>query len=164
MSSTRPVHFSSAKDDWETPTPLFDVLHAEFGFTLDVCASKENAKVRPYFTRTDDGLSQEWSGVSWMNPPYGRAISAWVEKAYRSAKTGTTVVCLVPARVDTAWWFNYCQFGEIRFLRGRLKFGGHSNSAPFPSAVVVFPREPKVVWWDWRANPKRFITAYEVAG
>lgn len=87
-----------------------------------------------------------------MNPPYGNAIREWIGKAYNSAKAGSTVVCLVPARVDTGWWWNYCIHGEVRFLRGRLKFGGGENSAPFPSAVIVFrPGVPKedsgVIWW-----------------
>ena len=76
-----------------------------------------------------------------MNPPYGREIMSWMEKAYTSSRYGATVVCLVPARTDTAWWHTYAMKGEITFLRGRLKFGGHKNSAPFPSAVVVFRKE-----------------------
>jgi hypothetical protein len=83
-----------------------------------------------------------------MNPPYGDAIARWVEKAYRSGQEGATVVCLVPARVDTGWWWNHCRYGEIRFLRGRLKFGGGENSAPFPSAVVIFGRPEAVIWWE----------------
>ena len=89
--------------------------------------------------RNKDGLAQDWKGTCWMNPPYGREISAWVQKAYRSAKeNGATVVCLLPARVDTRWWHDYCANGEVFFVRGRLKFGGAENSAPFPNAVVVF--------------------------
>lgn len=133
------VHFSSASDDWATPQAFFDGLVAEFGaFDLDVCASVENHKAERYFTRADDGLSRTWEGLCWMNPPYGRTISSWVRKAYESSKAGATVVCLVPARTDTAWWHDYVALGEVRFIRGRLKFGGHKNSAPFPSAVVVF--------------------------
>lgn len=132
------VHFSSATDSWETPQPTFDPLNAEFHFDTDVCATKENAKCKRYFTPTDDGLSQRWEGVCWMNPPYGREIGKWVKKPYESASTGATIVCLLPARTDTAWWHDYCAKGEIRFIRGRLKFGGHKNSAPFPSCVVVF--------------------------
>ena len=132
------VHFSSATDLWATPQDTFDALHAEFGFTLDVCATAENAKCADYFTVEQDGLAQEWRGVSWMNPPYGRAIGAWMRKAYESAKGGATVVCLVPARTDTAWWWDYAMKGEVRFIRGRLKFGGQANSAPFPSAIVIF--------------------------
>lgn len=133
------VHFSSATDLWATPQDFFDKLHAEFGFTLDVCATAENAKCRDYFTAEQDGLAQDWGyHACWMNPPYGRTIGQWMRKALESAKAGATVVCLVPARTDTAWWWDYAMKGEIRFIRGRLKFGGHETNAPFPSAVVVF--------------------------
>lgn len=132
------VHFSSATDLWETPQDFFDKLDSEFGFTLDVCATPENAKCARYFTKEQDGLAQVWDGVCWMNPPYGREVGLWMAKAFRSAQQGATVVCLVPARTDTAWWHNYAAKGDIRFVRGRLKFGGHRNSAPFPSAVVIF--------------------------
>jgi len=116
---------------------LFDELDHEFGFTVDVCASPENAKCSRYFTREQDGLSQEWRGVCWMNPPYGRTIREWMRKAHESAQGGAVVVCLVPARPDTAWWHDYCEAAEVRFIRGRLKFGGAKNGAPFPSAIVV---------------------------
>lgn len=133
------VHFSSAEVEWATPQGLFDELDAEFGFTLDVCATAANAKCARYFTQEDDGLAQPWDGVCWCNPPYGRGIGRWVEKAYRSAQAGATVVCLVPARsTDTAWWHDYCRHGEVWFLKGRLRFGAAENSAPFSSAVVVF--------------------------
>lgn len=132
------VHFSSKTDLWETPQATFDKLHAEFGFEVDVCALPENAKCARYFTPEQDGLLQEWRGACWMNPPYGREIGHWMRKAYESSKRGATVVCLVPARTDTAWWHDYAIKGEVRFIRGRLKFGGHENSAPFPSAIVIF--------------------------
>lgn len=132
------VMFSSRADDWETPQWLFDQLNAEFGFTLDVCATPDNAKCERYYTKAEDGLAQDWSGVCWMNPPYGREIGRWIEKAYESSLGGVTVVCLLPSRTDTKWWHEYVMRGEVRFLRGRLKFGGSKNSAPFPSAVVVF--------------------------
>jgi len=132
------VHFSSETDMWETPQDFFDRLNEEFGFTLDVCATPENAKCPRYFTKRENGLFQKWSGVCWMNPPYGREIGQWVKKAYESALGGATVVCLVPSRTDTAWWHDYCMKGEVRFVRGRLKFGGVTDNAPFPSAVVIF--------------------------
>lgn len=148
--------YTSESGDWETPQALFDVLHAEFGFDLDVCATKETAKCSRFFTPKDDGLQQNWRGVCWMNPPYGDEIAEWIGKAHQSAADGATVVCLVPARVDTAWWWNHCRFGEIRFLPGRLKFGGSSTGAPFPSAVVVFPcRQATVLpgaWWEWQKD------------
>ena len=131
--------FSSATDLWATPDDFFAGLHQVFRFETDVCATDENAKCTRYYTKELDGLAQDWTGVCWMNPPYGREIGAWVKKAYDSAKqNGATVVCLVPARVDTRWWQDYCSKGEVHFVRGRLKFGGSSNAAPFPSAVVVF--------------------------
>lgn len=136
------VHFSSNRDDWETPQFIFDGLNAEFGFELDVCATAENAKCSRFYSEEQNGLEQTWSGTCWMNPPYGRSISAWMEKAYESSRCGATVVCLVPARTDTTWWHKFSLRGEIRFLKGRLKFGDSVNSAPFPSAVVIF-RPPK---------------------
>jgi len=132
------VHFSSATDNWATPQNLFDELNQRYCFELDVCASSENAKCSRFFSLEDDGLAQTWQGVCWMNPPYGRAIKDWMAKAYDSSKNGAKVVCLVPARTDTAWWHDYAMKGEITFLRGRLKFGNSKNSAPFPSALVVF--------------------------
>jgi len=133
------VHFSSKTDLWATPQDFFDKLNAEFGFTLDVCALPENAKCERYFTQLDNGLEQTWQGICWMNPPYGREIGLWVRKAYESSLNGTTVVCLLPARTDTSWWHTWVKDGaEVRFIRGRLKFGGSKNSAPFPSAVAVF--------------------------
>lgn len=133
------VHFSSKTCLWETPKDFFEKLDAEFGFTLDVCALPENAKCKRYFTPQVDGLKQEWKGVCWMNPPYGREIGKWVAKALVSATCGATVVCLLPARTDTLWWQSFVlQASEIRFVRGRLRFVGAKSSAPFPSAVVVF--------------------------
>jgi len=123
---------------WATPQDFFDRYNGLYGFQLDVCASPENAKCTRFFTKEDDGLAQEWVGVCWMNPPYGRGIKHWMRKAYQSSLAGATVVCLVPARTDTAWWHDYAVKGQIEFIRGRLKFGGAVNSAPFPSAVVVF--------------------------
>ncbi|MCY7484407.1 DNA N-6-adenine-methyltransferase [Paenibacillus alvei] len=133
--------FSSETDMWATPQWLFDELNHEFGFETDVCAVDGNAKCLKYFTPEIDGLSQTWEGVCWMNPPYGRTIGKWMKKAFESSKNGATLVCLVPARTDTAWWHDYAIHGEVRFLRGRLKFGDAKNSAPFPSAVVIFRPE-----------------------
>jgi len=133
------VHFSSATPEWSTPQDFFDSLNEEFGpFDVDVCASEWNAKCPRYFTQETNGLSQDWTGKVWMNPPYGRTIGQWMKKAYESSLSGARVVCLVPARTDTAWWHDFATKGTIRFIRGRLKFGGHENSAPFPSAVVIF--------------------------
>lgn len=136
------VHYSSSTGNWSTPQDLFDDLDREFGFTVDACATSENAKCEEFFSPEQDGLRQEWRGVVWMNPPYGRDIKRWVAKAYVTAWFGRgTVVCLVPARTDTGWWHDYCAKGEIRFIRGRLKFGDGTKDAPFPSAVVIFRRQ-----------------------
>ena len=136
------VHFSSKTDMWATPQAFFDKYNDIYKFDLDVCATRENAKCEKYFTEEDDGLAQEWTGVCFMNPPYGREIIRWMKKAYESSLRGATVVCLVPARTDTKWWHEYAMMGEIEFIRGRLKFGDAKNSAPFPSAVVVFAPHP----------------------
>lgn len=130
--------FTSLSCEWATPQKLFDRLNQEFGFTVDVCATRENAKCARFYHQGDDGLLQDWDGVCWMNPPYGRHIGRWVRKAFESARGGATVVCLLPARTDTAWWHDYVMRGEIRFLRGRLYFGDGGGRAPFPSAIVVF--------------------------
>jgi site-specific DNA-methyltransferase (adenine-specific) len=132
------VHFSSATEMWATPQEFFDKYNELYNFETDVCASPENAKCEKYFTEEDNGLEQEWVGNCWMNPPYGRTIKSWMKKAYESSLNGATVVCLVPSRTDTVWWHDYAVKGDIEFIKGRLKFGGHKNSAPFPSAVVVF--------------------------
>ncbi len=130
--------FSSKTDLWATPQTFFDKLNSEFGFDTDVCALASNAKCAKFFTPEVNGLTQEWEGVCWMNPPYGRGIGMWLKKAYESSQKGATVVCLVPSRTDTQWWHDYCMKGEVRFIKGRLKFGGHNNAAPFPSAIVIF--------------------------
>jgi len=135
------VHYSSKSNEWATPQNLFDELNDEFKFTLDPCATDENAKCSKYFTIEDDGLSKDWSkDVVFMNPPYGREIKKWIKKAYEESLNGATVVCLIPARTDTTYWhdFIFNKANDIRFLRGRLKFGNSKNSAPFPSAIVVY--------------------------
>lgn len=133
------VLYSSANEVWETPQDLFDSLDAEFHFDIDVCALPSNAKCDHFFTPDQDGLKQKREGVCWMNPPYGRKIGAWMEKALSAQ---TTVVCLVPARTDTKWWHKYAmKASEIRFVKGRLKFGDSKNSAPFPSAIIVFRKK-----------------------
>lgn len=137
--SSRKTLFSSATDEWPTPQRLFDALRMEFPFTLDPCATEENAKCQRFFTRLEDGLRQDWDRhVVFMNPPYGRAIGYWVRKAYESAREGALVVCLLPARTDTRWWHEYVMRGEIRLLCGRITFEGAQFPAPFPSAIVVF--------------------------
>lgn len=135
------VLFSSATDEWSTPQHIFDEWDRDYHFDLDVCATPDNTKCNKFFTRADDGLAQVWTGSCWMNPPYGRNIGLWVEKAWRSVdkELADFVVCLLPARTDTKWFHDYCwKYGRVYFIRGRLKFGGSTNSAPFPSMITVF--------------------------
>lgn len=142
--------FSSKSDMWETPKDFFDRLNSEFHFTLDACATKENAKCGDYYTIEQDGLCRNWSGVVWCNPPYGREISKWVRKAYESARSGSaTVVMLLPSRTDTRWFHDYIYgHAEIRFIKGRLKFGRSKVNAPFPNMIVVFRKEFGGVYRD----------------
>lgn len=138
------IHFRSDRDDWPTPQSLFDGLDQEFGFELDVCATEENAKCRWFFSPADDGLVQAWApAVCFCNPPYGREIGRWLAKGFNESLLGATVVCLVPSRTDTKWWHRYARRGEIRYMKGRIRFEGAEHSAPFPSAVVIF-RPPRL--------------------
>lgn len=136
------VIFSSASDEWATPQDFFDKLNEEFGFTLDPCANAENHKCDKYFTKEQNGLVQDWGTERvYCNPPYGRGIGKWVAKCSRH---NGLAVMLIPARTDTKWFHEYVYQKpnvEIRFVRGRLKFGNSSNSAPFPSMVIVFNKE-----------------------
>lgn len=141
------VHFSRTSDEWETPQPFFDELNREFGFGLDVCATADNRKCARWFGIEADGLTQDWeNSICWMNPPYSN-LRNWMAKASKSAKAGAIVVCLIPSRTDTRAWHDFiwdetkhaARPGvEVRFIKGRLKFGGCDNSAPFPSAVIIF--------------------------
>ena len=133
--------FSSDRNDWETPHEFFKKYDDIYHFNLDVCANENNNKCTRYFTKKEDGLKQKWEGTCWMNPPYGREIYKWMEKAYLSSQEGATVVCLVPSRTDTQWWHDYAIKGDIEFIKGRLKFVGAKHSAPFPNAVVIFKEE-----------------------
>ena len=140
------VMFSSATGLWATPQDLFDSLDAEFHFDLDPCADDENHKCEKYFTEAEDGLAQDWSGHRvFCNPPYGRDLKRWVEKAYREGcKDNTLVVLLIPARTDTTFFHDFIMHrSEIRFISGRLRFNGHKENAPFPSMIAVF-RGPKM--------------------
>ena len=133
--------FSSKTDLWSTPNDFFDKLNDEFHFTLDPCSTHENAKCYKHFTEEENGLLQDWGNeVVFCNPPYGRQIKDWVKKAYEeSQKDNTKVVMLIPARTDTIYFHEYIYHkAEIRFIKGRLKFGNAKNSAPFPSMVVIF--------------------------
>jgi phage N-6-adenine-methyltransferase len=130
---------------WETPDKFFQELNKEFKFTIDVCANEDNHKIDIYFSEEQDALKQEWKGICWMNPPYGRTIGKWVKKAFEESGGGATVVCLLPSRTETRWWWNYCMKGEIRFIKGRLKFKGRNTKgdlvnypATFGNAIVIF--------------------------
>ena len=133
------AYFTSNSDEWETPQALFDELDEEFHFNLDPCATPSTAKCEKYYTASDNGLARSWGGYRvFCNPPYSE-ISKWVEKCYREGiKDNTVVVMLIPSRTDTRYFHNFIyQRAEVRFVRGRVKFGGKSN-APFPSMIVIF--------------------------
>ena len=135
------IMFSSKEHNWSTPQDFFDELDNEFHFDIDVCADKYNTKCKQYYDETDDGLLQNWEGKTcFCNPPYGRAIKDWVKKAYyEGSKPNTVVVMLIPARTDTKYFHEYIYHkAEVRFIKGRLKFGDSKNAAPFPSMVVIF--------------------------
>lgn len=136
------VMFSSASGNWPTPQDFFDNLNEEFHFTLDPCADDSNYKCPKYYTEAENGLKQDWSGDSvFCNPPYGRDISKWVRKCLEEVYSGgcRCAVMLLPARTDTKWFHNYIYHrAEVRFVKGRLKFGGQKQPAPFPSMVVIF--------------------------
>ena len=133
--------FSSATDQWATPIDFFAQLDKEFRFNLDPCADDLNHKCEKYFTREQDGLSQNWGGCRvFCNPPYGRDICKWVKKSYEEGHKENTLVCLlIPARTDTKYFHDYIlNRAEVRFIPGRLKFGGSKNAAPFPSMLVIY--------------------------
>ncbi|MCK9326394.1 MAG: phage N-6-adenine-methyltransferase [Bacteroidales bacterium] len=126
------VHFSSQRLDWKTPKAVYQILDAEFSFDFDPCPDN------PKF----DGLNIEWGEVNYVNPPYGRELSKWVEKGYNEWLKGKTVVFLIPSRTDTICWHKFCMKAtEIRFIQGRLKFDDCENPAPFPSCIVIFKNE-----------------------
>jgi len=131
------VHFMSQKLDWQTPDDVYGKLNAEFNFDFDPCPHNP----------TFDGLSIDWKESNFVNPPYGREIPRWIKKGYEEHLKGKTVVFLIPSRTDTKWWHDYVMKAkEIRFIKGRLKFKGATNSAPFPSCIVIFKRRR----WDER--------------
>jgi phage N-6-adenine-methyltransferase len=141
-AATQQAMFSSKTGEWATPQEFFDKLNWRFGpFDLDPCATPHNTKCANFYTEAEDGLTKDWSGhTAFVNPPYGRGIDRWIEKGYNTAKDGKSkVVMLIPARTDTKYWHSFVmKASEVYFLKGRLKFGNSVNSAPFPSAIVVF--------------------------
>ena len=151
--TVNPGLFTSLSGEWSTPSELFDTLWDEFGgFDLDPCGQREHhytahkiATAGGGFydgsTLAMDGLSQPWYQKVWVNPPYGQAISAWVCRCWSAVKFGECelVVALLPSRTDTIWWHDWVmEADEIRFIKGRLKFGGAKQGAPFPSCIVVW--------------------------
>jgi len=144
MTEKMKVHYSSASNEWGTPQALFEVLDKYYHFTLDPCATKENHKCKKYYTIEDNGLSKDWGEeVVFMNPPYSRGEqSKWIKKAWESSKKGAIVVCLIPSRTETKWFYDYCSHATgIIFLVGRVKFlqnGKPTSSAPFPSCIIIF--------------------------
>lgn len=143
-AKSRVIH-SHESDNWSTPDDFFQYLNAIFNFTLDPCSSDQNHKCETYFTESDDGLAQPWAPHRvFMNPPYSQ-VGAWMQKAVKESKKGAHVVALVGARIDTLWWRSFVRdaHAEIHFLKRRLRFGGAKNSAPFPSAIVIYyPASP----------------------
>jgi site-specific DNA-methyltransferase (adenine-specific) len=132
VMSSGSVHFSSQRLDWQTPDEVFKVLDKEFEFMGDPCPPN-------YASLGWDGLTDDWWSCNFVNPPYGREIGKWLAKGYAEYQKGKTVVFLIPSRTDTKWWHDYVMKAtEIRFIKGRLKFKGAENNAPFPSAIVVF--------------------------
>lgn len=139
--------YSEKSVEWETPKRLFDVLDTEFHFDLDAAANKKNTKCKRFYSASDNALTREWdANAVWLNPPYGDDIGQFMAKAreeVRQSHAGV-VVCLVHARTDTAWWWNHVMNQlevnvELRFIKGRVKFGGVSTSgSPFPSVLVIY--------------------------
>jgi len=119
---------TSYRLNWRTPIGVYNKLDEEFRFTFDPAP----------VNHTVDGLTTAWGERNFVNPPYGRHVGKWVKKGWEESQKGKLVVMLLASRTDTSWWHKYVMKGEIRFIKGRLKFDGQGNSAPFPSAVVVF--------------------------
>ena len=121
--------FTSLRGDWKTPRAVYQALDAEFHFDYDPCPVKPKI----------NGLESEWGNVNFVNPPYGKQITKWIQKGYQENLRGKTVVFLIPSRTDTIWWHSYImKADEIRFIRGRLKFNDQKGSAPFPNAIAIF--------------------------
>ena len=133
------TRFKSNTVEWPTPQELYLPLHAEFGFDFDVAATKENAKCANFLTKEQDGLLHPWGRCNWMNPPYGKDVPKWLKRALDESKHGATTVCLIPARTNTGWFHDLClSAAEVRFVRGRPKFGDADHGLPLPLAVVIY--------------------------
>ena len=126
-------------DNWSTPDWLFNQIHKEFQFNLDACASEWNYKCDCYFDEQDNAFTKDGHGVVWMNPPYS-ACGAWIKKAFEECQKGSTIVCLVPARVETNWFHDFCIPHEIRYVKGRIHFedeNGKSGRPRFGCILVI---------------------------
>ena len=135
---------SSKSNEWETPVALFDDLDSEFHFTLDPCATKDNAKCSRFYTQKENGLKQSWADeIVFMNPPYGGNTGKWVEKAWYESQNGAVIVCLLVSSTDRSYWHDYIfpYAKQIRWLRGRITFGEAQSTAPFASAIVIFSKK-----------------------
>lgn len=122
------VHFTSQRQNWKTPAKFYAELDKEFHFDFDPCPPN------PVF----DGLAVEWGKMNFVNPPY-KGCAAWLKKGFDEWQLGRKSVFLIPSRTDTKYWHEYAMKAtEIRFIKGRLKFDEHKNSAPFPSALIIF--------------------------
>lgn len=152
------VHFSSVSDEWQTPQEIFDKFNVKYSFQLDAASTKENALCKMFYTQEDNALNQDWAKYKsvWLNPPYGRKIGKFIKKAYEESVKGSVVVCLIPSRTDTKWWYDYVTHAaEIIFVTGRIKFVNKTlpsyredgnfkmSPAPFPSAIIIF--DPNIV-------------------
>jgi len=137
MSVDKSVFLSSQTVEWSTDEVFFEQVNREFNFTVDVAADSTNAKCERFYDIDSDGLMQNWDGETvWCNPPYGRRIADWI---YKAATSEATTVLLVPARTDVKWFHEIViPRAEVRFIKGRLKFGGSKDPAPFPTMLVIF--------------------------
>ena len=161
MSRITKGMMSSERQDWATPQYFVDAVEKKLGrkFDLDVCAYDHTAKAPNWFTEKDDALTKDWNApLCWMNPPYGGALPTWLQYAQNQAgKHGNTIVCLIPARTDTAWFHDIAVKGKIIFLRGRIKFeqdGNDKGSPAFPSMLVIFGEESGFDTWEWKKEIK----------
>ena len=156
--------YSSRSEEWATPSNFFAALDREFSFTLDPCATRLNAKCARYFTKRQDGLTQDWGRRRvFCNPPYGRAMRDWARKCFEASRQGALVVLLAHARTDTRWFHDwvYGKASEIRFVRGRLRFGDGTQSAPFPSLVAIYrPASDIPMIVAATATPRRPMTTH----
>jgi phage N-6-adenine-methyltransferase len=131
------IFLSSQTVEWATEQAFFDQVNREFRFTVDVAADATNAKCERFYDIESDGLMQDWDGETvWCNPPYGDRIKDWM---YKAATSEATTVLLVPARTDVKWFHEIVlPRAEVRFIKGRLRFGGSKDPAPFPTMLVIF--------------------------